>query len=254
MKYELKEEEIFAFRPKPFYFITTSDGEELTFGKMRESLARLKQSGFGGIVLFNKPQNGFDKEKYLSDAWFEMVGNAARACRELSLEMWINDGFDFPPGDVAGRVRRAAPHLVQKHIVLKNGVPTVVDADWGFPAFEEKESTELFIKFVYEEYKKNVGQYFGDPIKGFFSDTDNRRVNVLAFYDENSPMRDYFPWSSGFEKSFAEKYGYEIMPYMTEILERKGYSSYKRLGDGYARQVYRMRRFVFRRGNSAFCP
>ena len=111
MKYILTEQEIFPFRPKPFYFITSTKPEELTLEKMRESLIRLKDSGFGGIVLFNKPPAGFNEETYLSESWFKMVENAAKACKELSLAMWINDGFNFPPGDVAGRVRKVAPHL-----------------------------------------------------------------------------------------------------------------------------------------------
>lgn len=221
MEYRLSEQEIFPFRPKPFYFITTTQREELTLQKFRRSLSRLKERGYGGIVLFNKPPHGFNAENYLSDDWFRMVENAAKACRELSLAMWINDGFDYPPGDVAGRVRKAAPHLKQRHIRLEGDRPVVVEADWGFPAFEEPLSTQLFIRFVYEEYKKRLGKYFGDPIMGFFSDSDNRRVNVLVFYDENSPMRDYFPWSSDFEETFRAAYGYDIMPYMPAVLRRE---------------------------------
>ena len=168
MEYPLSEKEIFPFRPKPFYFITSSRPEDLTLQKFRRTLSHLKSRGFGGIVLFNKPPHGFDASNYLSDGWFAMVENAARACRELSLALWINDGFDFPPGDVAGRVRAAAPHLKQRHIRLEGDRPVVVEADWGFPAFEEPLSTRLFIKFVYEEYKKRLGNYFGDPIAGFF--------------------------------------------------------------------------------------
>lgn len=221
MEYPLSEKEIFPFRPKPFYFITSSRPEDLTLQKFRRTLSHLKSRGFGGIVLFNKPPHGFDASNYLSDGWFAMVENAARACRELSLALWINDGFDFPPGDVAGRVRAAAPHLKQRHIRLEGDRPVVVEADWGFPAFEEPLSTRLFIKFVYEEYKKRLGNYFGDPIAGFFSDSDNRRVNALVLFDENSPMRDYFPWSSDFAESFRAAYGYDILPWMPAVLRRE---------------------------------
>ena len=221
MKYTLTKQEIFPFRPKPFFFITTSDKEQLTQAQMEKTLRDMKEKGFGGIVLFNKPQNGFNKDTYLSDAWFSMVEETAKACKALSLPMWINDGFDYPPGDVAGRVQKVAPHLTQKHIKLIDGKLTVLDATWGFPAFEERESTELFIKFVYEEYEKRVGAYFGDPIVGFFSDTDNRRVKPSAMFKKDSPMRDYFPWSVDFEASFKATYGYDIMPYMTEIIQRK---------------------------------
>ena len=221
MKYPLSEKEINAFRPVPFYFITTNDPDELTVDAFCESLSHLKEEGFGGIVLFNKPQGGFTGEEYLGETFFQMVRNAAEACRALGLQMWINDGYDFPPGAVAGRIREAAPELEQQHIRLVDGEPVVETADWGFPAFEENLSEELFRRFVYEAYEKHVGQYFGDPIKGFFSDTDNRRVLPRAMFDPQSPMRNYFPWSAHFEEEFRETYGYEIMPHMKAVLQRE---------------------------------
>ena len=171
MKYPLSEEQIFHFRPKPFFFITTNKREELTYDRLYASLKDLKETGFGGIVLFNKPQSGFNESNYLGKDFFYMVKNTAAACKDLGLEMWINDAYDFPPGAVAGRIEKIAPHLKQRHIKLVDGKPTVLEADWGFPAFEEPLSGELFRKLVYEEYRKHVGEYFGDPIKGFFSDT-----------------------------------------------------------------------------------
>lgn len=221
MRYPLTEKDIFPYRPKPFFFITTSDMDQLTVEEMKKSLTHLKQTGFGGIVLFNKPIEGFNAKKYLSDDWFKMIENTAIACKELGLDMWINDGFDYPPGDVAGKVHAIAPELKQKRIKLVDGVPTVEEVSWGFPAFEEKKSGELFVELVYEQYKKHVGKYFNDPITTFFSDTDNRRVQPSTMFNENSSMRNYFPWSTDFESSFKEEYGYDIMPYMVDVLNRK---------------------------------
>ena len=34
-------------------------------------------------------------------------------------------------------------------------------------------------------------------------------------------MRDYFPWSSGFEKEFREAYGYDIRPFLPLVLHRE---------------------------------
>ena len=221
MKYPLTEKDIFPYRPKPFYFITTKDPNELTVEKFKENLTHVKEIGFGGIMIFNKPIEGFGADDYLSEGWFQMVENVAIACKDLGLDLWINDGFDYPPGDVAGKVKKLAPELNAKRIKLIDGVPTVVDVDWGFPAFEEKKSGELFHQLVYDEYAKHVGKYFNDPITTFFSDTDNRRVQPSSMFNEKSPMRDYFPWSTDFEQSFKEIYGYDIMPHMADVLNRK---------------------------------
>ena len=46
------ENQIKNFRPIPFYFITTTDPNELSYEAVRESMMTLKEEGFGGIVLF----------------------------------------------------------------------------------------------------------------------------------------------------------------------------------------------------------
>ncbi|MBQ7982346.1 MAG: hypothetical protein IJ302_02165 [Clostridia bacterium] len=71
--YPIGEADVFAHRPKPFYFITTDDPAALSYEAMYEALSALKDEGFGGIVLFNKPPHGFTSENYLTDAWFDMV-------------------------------------------------------------------------------------------------------------------------------------------------------------------------------------
>ena len=221
MNMQPTKKELQKFRPKPFYFITTTDKDELSYTSVYQSLSRLKEEGFGGIVLFNKPPHGFTAELYLTNAWFDMVRNFAKVSKELELDLWINDGFDFPPGSVGGRISREKyPHLAQKRLVLENNEVKIVEADWGFPAFEEPESAELFHTYVYESYLANVGEYFGNPIRGFFSDADNRRVSFRVF-QEGSPQRDYFPWSSGFAESFQEQYGYDITPYLKGILKKE---------------------------------
>ena len=221
MNIQPTEKELQKFRPKPFYFVTTTDKNELSFESVYASLERLKEEGFGGIVLFNKPPHGFDAELYLSDAWFEMVRNFAEVSKRLELDLWINDGFDFPPGSVGGRIcKEKYPHLAQKRLKLVNDQVVVEEVDWGFPAFEEPESATLFHEYVYETYLANVGEYFGNPICGFFSDADNRRVSYRVF-QEGSPQKDYFPWSSGFAESFQEQYGYNIKPYLKGILKQE---------------------------------
>lgn len=218
MKYPLSDNEVFAYRPKPFFFITTSDPADLTPEKTEESLRQLKACGFGGFVLFNK---AYTEENYLGDGWFDMVRNFAAAAKKLGLIMWINDGFDFPPGNVAGKVEKIAPELKQKRVRMENGRLKVEEVDWGFPAFEHPRSGELFVELVYEEYKKRVGDYFGDPIVGFFSDADNRRIFPDVMYDRNAPAWDYFPWTDDFAESFEAAYGYDILPHMEGVLQRE---------------------------------
>ena len=181
MKYSLSEKEIFPFRPKPFYFITTSEKDALSYNEVKQSLTELKEGGFGGIVLFNKPPKGFTPDQYLSEDWFDMVKTFCKVCHELDLVIWLNDGFDFPPGSVAGKIEAIDDTLKQLHLSLdENGEIKVLEADWGFPAFENPRSSELFIELVYKRYLKEVGEYFGNTIAYYAMFYDIKHVIIMG--------------------------------------------------------------------------
>lgn len=216
----IPEEELFPYRPKPFYFITSHDPAELTYERFYADLSRMKEQGYGGIVPFNQSRTGFNKDLYFTELWFETIGNILRACRELGLSVWLNDDWKAPSGSIGGRMRKIAPHLTQKRLFPEDGQVVVRDVKWGFPAFEEPESAQLFQQYNYEEYRRRFGEYFGNPIVGIFSDADSRRVNSEVL-TPGSPMKDYFPWSTNFSESFEKTYGYAIEPYLPSILRRE---------------------------------
>ncbi len=211
-----------SHRPIPFYIIDTQNFEELTYEKFFADLSDMKKKGYGGIVLFNGLLGGFTKGgPYFSEGWFFMVVNCLRAAHELELRVWIMDDVDAPPGNIGGRMQTLAPHLKQKHIVLKeNDEIEVEEVDWGFPAFEPPESAAIFRRVVYEEYKARYGRYFGNTVVGIFSDADSRRVNSNVLFGKKE-MVDYFPWVDDFAETFLAKYGYDIMPHLPSILRRE---------------------------------
>lgn len=198
------------FRPIPFYFINTTEPSALSRDAVFTAVDKLRASGYGGCVVFNKPPYGFRQEDYLEGRWFELLGHFAEAGRKLKLHMWINDGFDFPPGDAGGRIQKIDPSLKQRMFARdKSGKVEVREVDWGFPAFEEPESSELFIDLVYERHKKHLGKYFGNGITGFFSDADCRRFGPVAGA-ELQKRTEYYPCSKNFLKIFRDKYGYAL--------------------------------------------
>lgn len=218
---KLPESIIDSHRPIPFYFITTHDLTELTYEKFYEDLSDMKNKGYGGIIPFNRPPQGFTRETYFSEAWFFAMDNCLRAAHDLGLTVWLVDDFKAPSGEHGGRIEKIAPHLGQKRIVLnEQGTVEVKDVPWGFPAFEHPESAKLFKTLVYEEFKARYGHYFGNTVKGIFSDADSRRVNSGVLLGKTE-MKDYFPWVEGFEESFKTKYGYDITPHLPSILRRE---------------------------------
>ena len=210
------EQRLDRYRPVPFYFLTATEPEAYTEQAVFSAMTDCKNAGFGGIVLFNKPPLGFDAEGYLSDAWFELTGRFIKAARQLDLQLWINDGFNYPPGDAAGRIEAAAPYLKQLRLHPNpDGRLDVAEVPWGFPAFEEPESSALFIKFVYEEYYKRFAPFFGNGITGFFSDADNRRVNSTTRRLLDGER--YYPWSRNFPEIFKVRFGFDITEHLKEL-------------------------------------
>ena len=209
------EHEIDRFRPIPFYFLDTPDPAAYTPEAVGSAMRRIKDLGYGGIVLFNKHEFGFDAKGYLSDFWFTVAERFIRASRDLKLQMWINDGFDCPPGDVAGRIEAIDPGLKQRRLKPNpEGRLEAVEVPWGFPAFEEPESSTYFRQFVYEEYYKRLSSYFGNGITGFFSDADNRRFNAFI---EGEMAERYYPWSRHLSECFKAKFGYSIETKLGEL-------------------------------------
>ncbi|MBO4344739.1 MAG: hypothetical protein J5833_03225 [Victivallales bacterium] len=209
-----------TYKPVPFYYIDTTDTSELSPEAAAVAMRRMREAGYGGIVFFNKPPTGFDHDGYLSEAWFEACGNFLRAAKAEGLEFWINDGHDYPPGDAAGRILAANKNLCQLRLALQeDGTVAPVEVPWGYPAFEEPESSALFIKFTYEEYWKRFKEYFGNGITGFFSDADNRRFNHHVRHAMKGVP--YLPWSRGFATEFKQHYGYDIQPRLRELWDGK---------------------------------
>ncbi|MBO7742490.1 MAG: hypothetical protein J6S21_08055, partial [Victivallales bacterium] len=205
------------YRPIPFFFLNTTEPQELSLASARKIMGRMQEAGYGGALLFNKPPTGFSQELYLSQAWYDALENFCIAAKEAGLVIWINDGWDYPPGDAGGRILEEAPELIQYHLEqAADGTVQTVKTDWGFPAFEEPRSSELFHKYVYEGLKTHLGKYFGDPIVGIFSDADNRRIN--AHVQRKLPTHLYYPWSRSLPELFRSRFGYELTPHLAEIL------------------------------------
>ena len=209
-------DELQTYRPVPFFFINTTDPEDISLASAEILMHKMKEAGYGGALLFNKPPTGFNQKLYLSEAWYKALENFCIAAKKEGLVIWINDGWDFPPGDAGGRILEADPTLYQYHLEqMEDRTIQPVKTEWGFPAFEEPRSSELFHQFVYEGLAEHLGKYFGDPLVGIFSDADNRRINAFTLKKTKSHL--YFPWCKTLPEQFQAKFGYDLMPHLHEI-------------------------------------
>jgi len=65
-------------------------------------------------------------------------------------------------------------------------------------------ATDRFIEVIHERYARRLGEYFGDPIKGFFYDEPTQAVP--------------FPWTEAFPEEFRKGKGRDILAELPPIL------------------------------------
>ncbi len=211
--------DMLKYRPLPFYFLNTGNmaaySEEIIAAKVRQ----LYEDGFGGCILFNCAGDGFNNDCYLTEDWFTVTERFILAAERYGLKIWFTDGWRCPSGDVGDKIAKINPDLKQQRLVRNSaGEVEAVDVPWGFPAFEEPESSRLFIELVYEAYWKRLGKYFGKSLAGIFSDADNRRFDAFS---ASMMSDDYYPWSKNFASLFLNEYGYDITPHLSDIIDGK---------------------------------
>ena len=71
-----------------------------------------------------------------------------------------------------------------------------------------------FIRVTHEKYKKFCGQKFGRMIKGFFTD----EPAYGSVMEENKEDEYCIPWTPGLPIFFKNKYGYDLLPRLPEII------------------------------------
>ncbi|MCM8785322.1 MAG: hypothetical protein NC899_03645 [Candidatus Omnitrophica bacterium] len=74
-------------------------------------------------------------------------------------------------------------------------------------------STELFLKFTHEKYKRYIGKNFGK--------------NVHYFFIDEPKMFSQYPWTEKLEEIFKNKYGYSLLSNLYHLVLYKGEKSEK---------------------------
>ena len=81
----------------------------------------------------------------------------------------------------------------------------------------DKSSIERFVNVTHERYKEVVGEYFDDIIPSFFTDEPKTTYKKsLPFATERRNL--IFPWTDDFPDTFKEKYGFDMIPHIPELV------------------------------------
>ncbi len=177
-----------------------------------------KKAGLGGFFMHAR---GGLRTDYMEKEWMSMVKACVDESIETGIDPWLYDENGWPSGSGNGKVPEKNYDYRQKLLLFeeieKNAAEEkrkiketieIYELDgkyiWAYykvnPYYIDvlnHEAVKEFIDSTYEVYYKEFGEYFGNTIKGIFT-------------DEPQYGRKALPWSTVLEKTFLMRYGYSV--------------------------------------------
>lgn len=84
-----------------------------------------------------------------------------------------------------------------------------------------KDATDAFIEATHAEYKKNLKEFYGTVIKGFFTDEPGFYQNYIV----QARNLNTIVWTKDFPFKFKKIFGYDIRPYLPTLWQNMEISS-----------------------------
>lgn len=195
--------------------------------EIRWQIQDFKDKGFGGFFLHSRAGLLIP---YMSDAWFRACDIAIEEAEKLGMDAWLYDEDGWPSGFAGGIVNGCGEEYCGKMLRFFIGKPESSDAhilavyrkqaDDNYERINIEEAGQgdlyccyvlvrhyvdimdkrviaKFIEVTHEEYKKHFGKYFGNVVKGIFTDEPQ--------------MPDGPCWSLEMENKYREKYQEDVL-------------------------------------------
>lgn len=86
---------------------------------------------------------------------------------------------------------------------------------YTYPDTLNPEAVRQFLEVTHEEYRKRVGEEFGDTVPGIFTDEPHcgGKFRAAGHVD----VDDGLPWTGDLPEVFRERYGYELADHLPEL-------------------------------------
>lgn len=191
--------------------------------------------GIDEIMLY--PRKGCEIE-YMSEAWFETIGNVLDGLSELGMGVWLNDDFHFPSGNANGVVTSRADYCLKSVCVCgtdkgkRRLMTDETEARGRFADVLDPDAVACFLRESHERYWERFAPYFGTVIRGFYTD---------------EPCASYFcregeiPYYTGMEDDYRARYGRDFdadLQAESPDFQKNAYALVAdRFADSYGRQI-----------------
>lgn len=166
-----------------------------------ERIKSFKSVGITQLVIYAR--SGLEVE-YMSEAWLDICEWICEDAATLGFtSIWLYDEMNWPSGTCNGEVMRQNPDHAIQVLCVKESAPGqyefLIRRGKQMINLFDPDAVDSFIRLTHERYKKRLGKYFGNLVKGFFSDepqlarypdlTQEGYIKMLPFY--NGLEEDY---------------------------------------------------------------
>ena len=230
------------YRPIPWLAWTG----DLHWETLRPQLDEMLAQGITEFFLF--PIYGMELP-YMSQAYWERIGQTLEYCRAVGMKCWIYDEYNWPSGIAAGTVIRDFPEARERllwlrfeepgeeNVALPSGVSATADSggiewatavgdvvrtsarggDWvsGMPGYLDMLSPDAarrFLESTHAKYLARAPEMLGDTIPGFFTDEPGfYHPRLVAGW---LPL----PFTEGLFEAFEARWGYDLRARLGELI------------------------------------
>lgn len=201
-----------------------------------------KTNGFNQVLIYCRDGCEVD---YLSEGWFRICGDYIELAAEKNMYIWLYDEFNWPSGHVDGKIAQLYSNLRAKHIKVskgENGINIEYTESKRYASSISFEAVQKFIELTHEEYAKRFSEYFGNTIRGIF--TDEPTFTAEHIFPKNEL---YLPYYDGVERDIEIKTGKKLIDYIKEqYLNKKNHNTwteyYKLISDRFCYAYFRQLR------------
>lgn len=189
---------------------------------IESDLDAIQEKGFRNVIVEAGYRMG---APYLSEQWFKNVRLMADAVARRGMKMWIIDEGKYPSGMAGGKFSKERPDLCMQALVKEDGQVKAVRrssqtrcVNDSTGAKSEKNSlcdylnpnaVQQFIDWTHNQYKHYLGNHLGTTVLGFRGD---------------EPAYQRVPWTTDMKAIFQREKGYDVTPYLSELLDNERFS------------------------------
>ena len=157
---------------------------------------------------------------YLTDGYLDIYAAVTDHAAEKGMVCWLYDEGGWPSGGACGQVVVSDPvrFAIRRMERGKDGGATLIVEKYDpcekapYPSVIEPGATDRFLELTHERLKSRVGRHFGKAVPWVFTDEPSAPHGY-----------DRLGWSTDFAREFRARKGYDVTPFLTEML-RKGHA------------------------------